>query len=122
DPAESFHALSLSALSPTLIESELFGHRRGSFTGAIDDRAGWLEVCRPLGTVFLDEIGEIDPAVQVKLLRVLQTRTFVRLGDTRNRKFTGKIIAATNRDLAQQMQLGQIREDFYYRLCSDMIT
>src|SRR5439155_12224371 len=80
DPAESFHALSLSALSPTLIESELFGHRRGSFTGAIDDRAGWLEVCRPLGTVFLDEIGEIDPAVQVKLVRVLQTRTCARLG------------------------------------------
>src|SRR5439155_432282 len=65
---------------------------------------------------------EIDAANQIKLLRVLPTRTFQRLGDTQNRKFTGKIIAATNRDLAQQMQLGQIREDFYYRLCSDMIT
>ncbi len=118
----SFHPLNLSALSPTLIESELFGHKRGAFTGALQDRAGWLEVCRPLGTVFLDEVGEIDAAIQVKLLRVLQTRTFQRLGDTQNRKFTGKIIAATNRDLAVQMQRGQIREDFYYRLCSDMIT
>jgi transcriptional regulator of acetoin/glycerol metabolism len=121
DPAESFHALSLSALSPTLIESELFGHRRGSFTGAIDDRAGWLEVCRPLGTVFLDEIGEIDPAVQVKLLRVLQTRTFVRLGDTRPQQFLGKIIAATNRDLGDEMRAGGFRQDFYYRLCADMV-
>src|SRR5437867_3320161 len=117
-----FHPLNLSALSPTLIESELFGHKRGAFTGALQDRAGWLEVCRPLGAVFLDEVGEIDAAIQVKLLRVLQTRTFQRLGDTQDRKFTGKIIAATNRDLAHQMQRGQIREDFYYRLCSDMIT
>ena len=118
----SFHPLNLSALSPTLIESELFGHKRGAFTGALQDRAGWLEVCRPLGAVFLDEVGEIDAAIQIKLLRVLQTRTFQRLGDTQDRKFTGKIIAATNRDLAQQMQRGQIREDFYYRLCSDMIS
>ncbi|HEV8604589.1 MAG TPA: sigma 54-interacting transcriptional regulator [Tepidisphaeraceae bacterium] len=118
----SFHPLNLSALSPTLIESELFGHKRGAFTGALQDRAGWLEVCRPLGTVFLDEVGEIDAAIQVKLLRVLQTRTFQRLGDTTTRRFTGKIIAATNRDLTQQMQRGQIREDFYYRICSDIIT
>src|SRR4051794_24076792 len=89
DFADSFHALNLSALSPTLIESELFGHRRGSFTGALDDRAGWLEICRSFGTVFLDEIGEIDPRVQVKLLRVLQTRQFQRLGDTRPQPFLG---------------------------------
>ena len=117
----SFHALNLPALSPTLIESELFGHRRGAFTGALADRAGWLEVCRPLGTVFLDEVGEIDAAIQVKLLRVLQTRTFQRLGDTQTRTFGGKIMAATNRDLATEMRRGHIREDFYYRLCSDMI-
>jgi len=118
----TFFALSLSALSPTLIESELFGHRRGSFTGAIEDRAGWLEVCRPLGTVFLDEIGELDAGIQVKLLRVLQSRTFQRLGDTDSRHFHGKIIAATNRDLAALMRAGRFREDFFYRLCADMIT
>jgi DNA-binding NtrC family response regulator len=120
--AGSFYALNPSALSPTLIESELFGHRRGAFTGAVQDRAGWLEVCRPLGTVFLDEIGELDPALQVKLLRVLQTRTFQRIGDTRDRRFHGKIIAATNRDLAAEMAAGRFRKDFYYRLCSDLIV
>jgi len=120
--AGSFYALNPSALSPTLIESELFGHRRGAFTGAVEDRTGWLEVCRPLGTVFLDEIGELDPALQVKLLRVLQTRTFQRLGDTRDRRFHGKIIAATNRDLSSEMAHGRFRKDLYYRLCSDIIV
>ncbi len=122
DFAESFSALNLSALSPTLIESELFGHCRGAFTGAVADRAGWLEVCRPLGTVFLDEIGELDAAIQVKLLRVLQTRTFQRLGETVTRRFEGKIISATNRDLAKELQAGRFREDFFYRLCSDLIA
>jgi transcriptional regulator with PAS, ATPase and Fis domain len=122
DFAGSFAALNLSALAPTLIESELFGHQRGAFTGAVGDRAGWLEVCEPLGTVFLDEIGELDSALQVKLLRVLQDRTFQRLGETRLRHFTGKIIAATNRDLAVEMRSGRFREDLYYRLCGDRIT
>jgi len=121
DFAGSFVALNLSALSPTLIESELFGHRRGAYTGALEDRAGWLEVCPPLGTVFLDEIGELDAAIQVKLLRVIQTRTFQRLGDTATRHFKGKIIAATNRDLGEEMASGSFRTDFYYRLCSDLI-
>src|SRR4051812_2885841 len=121
DFAGSFVALNLSALSPTLIESELFGHRRGAYTGALEDRAGWLEVCPPLGTVFLDEIGELDAAIQVKLLRVIQTRTFQRLGDTATRHFKGKIIAATNRDLGKEMDSGSFRTDFYYRLCSDLI-
>ena len=119
--AESFHAVNLSALSPTLIESELFGHRKGSFTGAVVDRQGWFEVCPPLGTVFLDEIGELDPTIQVKLLRVLQSRGFQRMGETSDREFHGKIIAATNRDLAAAMRGGQFREDFYYRLCADVI-
>ena len=122
DAAGAFYTLNPSALSPTLIESELFGHRRGAFTGAVQDRAGWLEVCPPLGAVFLDEIGELDAAVQVKLLRVLQTRSFQRLGDTRDRRFSGKIIAATNRDLPREMEAGRFREDFYYRLCSDLIV
>jgi transcriptional regulator with AAA-type ATPase domain len=122
DFAGSFFPLNLSALSPTLIESELFGHKRGSFTGAVEDRAGWLEVCPAQGTVFLDEIGELDPAIQVKLLRVLQDRSFSRLGETKERRFQGKLIAATNRDLAEQMRRGGFREDFYYRLCSDIIV
>ncbi len=121
DFRESFHALNLSALSPTLIESELFGHRRGAFTGAHADRLGWFEVCRPLGTVFLDEIGELDASIQVKLLRLLQTRTFQRLGDTRTQRFYGKVVAATNRDLGADMDSGRFRRDLYYRLCSDMI-
>jgi DNA-binding NtrC family response regulator len=121
DFAASFHALNLSALSPTLVESELFGHRRGAFTGALDDRVGWFEACPPRGTVFLDEIGDVDPAIQVKLLRVLQTRTFQRLGDTKPLRFHGKVIAATNRDLAREMREERFREDFYYRLCSDVI-
>jgi transcriptional regulator with AAA-type ATPase domain len=119
--SELFRAVTLSALSPTLIESELFGHRRGSFTGAVADWAGWLEVCPLRGAIFLDEIGELDPAIQVKLLRVLQTRTFQRLGETADRRFQGKIIAATNRDLAERIQNGAFREDFYYRLCSDIV-
>jgi transcriptional regulator with AAA-type ATPase domain len=122
DFAGSFYALNPSALSPTLIESELFGHCRGAFTGAVQDRAGWLEACPSLGTVFLDEIGELDVAIQVKLLRVLQSRTFQRLGDTRDRPFQGKLVAATNRDLAHEIQARRFREDFYYRLCSDLIV
>lgn len=117
-----FYPLNLSALSPTLIESELFGHRRGAFTGAVTDRAGWMETCPPHGTVFLDEIGEVDASIQVKLLRVLQSRQFQRLGDTAPLIFGGKIIAATNRDLAAEIRTGRFREDFYYRLCSDQIT
>ena len=116
-----FHPLNISALPSTLIESELFGHQRGAFTGAVSDRRGWLEGCRPGGSVFLDEIGELDAAVQVKLLRVLETRTFQALGDSADRRFHGKIIAATSRDLAEEIQQGRFREDFYYRLCSDTI-
>ncbi len=121
-PEQTFFALNLSALSPTLIESELFGHRRGAFTGASGDHTGWLEASGPFGTVFLDEIGDTDVSIQIKLLRVLETRTFSRLGEVSPRRFEGKLIAATNRDLFEEMQQGRFREDLYYRLCSDQIV
>jgi DNA-binding NtrC family response regulator len=118
----AFHAVNLAALSPTLIESELFGHRRGAFTGAVEDRRGWLETCPPSGTVFLDEIGDLDPAIQVKLLRVIETRAFQPVGDTSSHRFEGKLIAATHRDLPAAMRDGRFREDLYYRLCADQIV
>ena len=121
-PENTFFPLNLSALSPTLIESELFGHRRGAFTGALSDHVGWLEACGPNGTVFLDEIGDVDTAIQVKLLRALESRQFQRLGETEARRFEGKLIAATNRDLAEAIRTRSFREDLYYRLCSDLIV
>jgi hypothetical protein len=105
-----FFPINISALSPTLVESELFGHRRGAFTGAIADRKGWLETCPELGSVFLDELGDLDPAIQVKLLRVIETRTFHPVGDTASRQFRGKLITATNRDLAALIAKGRFRE------------
>jgi hypothetical protein len=122
DFAQGFFPLNLAALSPTLIESELFGHRRGAFTGALADRAGWMEECPATGAVFLDEIGDVDASIQVKLLRVLQSRTFQPLGSTETRRFEGKIVAATNRDLPSLIREGRFREDFYYRLCSDQLV
>jgi transcriptional regulator with AAA-type ATPase domain len=120
-PGESFIAINLAALSPTLIESELFGHRRGAFTGAIGDRKGWLDACPALGSVFLDELGEMDLSIQVKLLRVIETRKFSAVGDTALREFQGKLIAATNRDLTIEIRAGRFREDLYYRLCADLV-
>ncbi|HLK68271.1 MAG TPA: sigma 54-interacting transcriptional regulator [Bryobacteraceae bacterium] len=122
DDLDSFFPINISAMSPTLVESELFGHRRGSFTGAIADRKGWLETCPESGSVFLDELGDLDPAIQVKLLRVIETRTFHPVGDTAGRRFRGKLITATNRDLPAAMRKGQFREDLYYRLCSDQVV
>lgn len=122
EPAgETFFAIHIAALSATLIESELFGHRRGAFTGAVGDRKGWLDVCPPLGSVFLDELGEMELSIQVKLLRVLETRRFAAVGDTALREFHGKIVAATNRDLPAEIRAGRFREDLYYRLCADLI-
>ena len=119
---ESFFAINLSACSPTLIESELFGHEKGSFTGATARRIGFLESAGRYGCVFLDEIGELDLAIQVKLLRVLQNREFQRIGDNKTKTFEGKIISATNRELMSEIETGKFREDFYYRLCSDVIV
>lgn len=118
----AFHPINMAALSPQLIESELFGHVEGAFSGAIKDREGWFEICRPNHSVFLDEIGELDPTLQVKLLRVLQTREFNRVGESDPPKdFPGKIIAATHRNLAEEIQAGRFRADVYYRLCADQI-
>ena len=122
DEIAPFYPINISALSPTLVESELFGHRRGSFTGAIGDRKGWLETCPALGSVFLDELGDLDPAIQVKLLRVIETRTFHPVGETKALEFRGKLIAATNKNLESAIAKGDFREDLYYRLCSDQIA
>ncbi|MEM1423453.1 MAG: sigma 54-interacting transcriptional regulator [Planctomycetota bacterium] len=113
--------VNLASLSPTLIESELFGHRKGAFTGATSDRVGYFEGSSAHGSVFLDEIGELDAGIQVKLLRLLQDRTLTRIGETRVRRFAGKVIAATNRDLHEAIGSGAFREDLYYRICSDTI-
>ncbi len=118
---ETYYPINLSALSTTLIESELFGHRKGAFTGALEDRQGYLEVCGPYGTIFLDEIGDVNSDIQVKLLRVLQTRKFQRLGDTKPIQFLGKIMGATNRDLVTEMKNERFRKDLYYRMCADRI-
>lgn len=119
--AESFIAINLSQFPESLIESELFGHRKGAFTGAIDHHAGVFERCSTHGALFLDEIGEVSIPVQIKLLQVLQERTFTPLGGHEMRRFSGRVIAATNRPLGRLRADGHFRDDFFYRLCSDVI-
>src|SRR5437899_3134745 len=118
---DSFIAINLSQFPETLIESELFGHRKGSFTGAIDHHQGVFERCSAHGALFLDEIGEVSIPTQIKLLQVLQERTFTPLGGHEKKRFSGRVIAATNRRLADLRRDGSFREDFFYRLCSDVI-
>ena len=110
-----FVAVNCGALPETLLDSELFGHMRGAFTGADTNKKGLIEVAEK-GTIFLDEIGEMSPMVQVKLLRVLQERKFRRLGGTEEVEADIRIITATNRDLSKMVAEGEFREDLYYRI------
>ena len=104
-----------ASLSSNLLESELFGHEKGAFTGAVSQKKGRFELADG-GTIFLDEIGEIDSATQVKILRVLQEREFERVGGTETVKVDVRIVAATNRDLLEEVKKGNFREDLFYRL------
>jgi len=113
--ARPFIAVSCAALPETLLESELFGYEKGAFTGAVGQKAGRFELAHQ-GTLFLDEVPEISPPVQVKLLRVLQEREFERVGGTKTIKVDVRLIAATNRDLEQLVAEGHFRPDLYYRL------
>jgi len=112
---QRFVALNCSAIPETLLEAELFGHVRGAFTGAVGNRQGRLEQAHK-GTLFLDEVGTMSVALQVKLLRVLQEREFERVGDSHTTKVDVRIIAATNSDLSRMVAEGQFREDLFYRL------
>jgi Nif-specific regulatory protein len=113
--AGPFVAINCAALTETLLESELFGHERGAFTGAVTQKKGKLEVADG-GTVFLDEIGELSPLLQAKLLRVLQEREMERVGGTKTIRLNIRVLAATNRDLDQAAQKGEFRRDLFYRL------
>ena len=108
-------AVNCSAFSKDLLESELFGHKAGSFTGAVKDKKGLFEVADK-GTIFLDEIGEMAYELQAKLLRVLETGEYIKIGDTKPTKVDTRIISATNRDLKKEVEAGHFREDLYYRL------
>jgi transcriptional regulator with AAA-type ATPase domain len=118
----NFIAINLSQYPESLLESELFGHKKGAFTGAIENHDGIFSRCTPHGSIFLDEIGDVSIPVQIKLLQVIQERTFSPVGSHDRLRFNGRVIAATNRPLDELRQKGQFRDDFYYRLCSDIIV
>jgi DNA-binding NtrC family response regulator len=110
-----FVPIHCGALPREVLESELFGHEKGAFTGALSAKPGLIELADG-GTLFLDEIGEMEPDSQVKLLRILESRCFYRVGGTRPRRVDLRLVAATNRDLAEAMKVGQFRQDLYYRI------
>lgn len=116
-----FVAVNCSAFSKDLLESELFGHKAGAFTGAIKDKKGLFEEAGN-GTIFLDEIGEMPAELQAKLLRVLESGEFIKLGDTKTYKVDVRIIAATNRDLQKEVEAGRFRADLFYRLSVFQLT
>ena len=118
---ENFIEINLSQFPETLIESELFGHKKGSFTGAVEDPKGVFARCRKHGAILLDEIGDISITVQIKLLKVLEKRSFTVVGGHAKERFYGRVIAATNKSLDDLRKKGKFRHDFYYRLCSDVI-
>ena len=117
----AFTEVNLSQYAQELIESELFGHRKGAFTGAMENHQGVLQRCSPCGAIFLDEIGDVSLPIQIKLLKVLQERKFYPVGSYQTERFSGRVIAATNQDLTRLRQAGAFRDDFYYRLSSDNI-
>ena len=118
---QTFVSANLSQFAETLMESELFGHARGAFTGAVESHDGLFAMCGKHGAIFLDEIGDISPQVQLKLLKVLEERIFSPVGSYKKLRFHGRVIAATNIDIDKLRQQGKFRDDFYYRLCSDCI-
>ncbi|MCM2358257.1 MAG: sigma 54-interacting transcriptional regulator [Geobacteraceae bacterium] len=120
--SRNFVAINLSQYSEGVLESELFGHRKGAFTGAVENHEGLFSRCAPHGVIFLDEIGDVAVPVQIKLLQVLQERLFFPVGSHEARRFSGRIVAATNRPLDELLAAGRFRADLYYRLCSDVIT
>ena len=120
NPSGPFITVNCGAIPEGLIESELFGHERGSFTGATGERKGFFEAAKG-GTIFLDEIGEMPLAAQVKLLRVLETGKFTRVGSAAERTTDARVIAATNRDLELEVRTGKFRADLYYRLRAVML-
>lgn len=116
-----FLSINLSRFPEGLIESELFGHKKGAFTGAVEDHGGLLALSSPHGAVFLDEIGEVSIPIQIKLLQVLQERVYSPVGSHEKLRFRGRIVAATNRSLATLRELGTFRDDFFYRISSTII-
>ncbi|MCH9021686.1 MAG: sigma-54-dependent Fis family transcriptional regulator [Planctomycetes bacterium] len=117
----TFIPMNLSQYAQTLLESELFGHTKGAFTGAVQDHTGLFARCSRHGSIFLDEIGDVSIPVQIKLLKVLDERLFSPVGSFESLRFNGRVIAATHRSLTELRQSGRFRNDFFYRLCSDII-